>query len=131
MISITTGFGPDQRHTISDDEAHKAYYLFLHPESRGIFDNGLALIGKNITSVEPDYRATMGWHASHKLDGDDWEDISAKGVDRKLADVMTRAKLVAHLAEKEPELINQKLSEIKTLSAGSGMYSPRSMTDTL
>ncbi len=110
MIKIITGFNDDQKHSIPDDEAHKAYYLFLNPDKRGVFSNGLALIGKHIQSIEPDYQGTMGWNQTHELNADDWNEIRAKGVDRKLRDVLNEAKEIAYL--NKPELLSQKLSEI-------------------
>ena len=40
-IKIITGFRKDQYYTIDAEEAHKAYYLFLNPEERGVFNNGV------------------------------------------------------------------------------------------
>ena len=70
-IKIITGFRKDQYYTIDAEEAHKAYYLFLNPEERGVFNNGVAMIGKNVQGIEPDYHATMGWNSTHTLDSDD------------------------------------------------------------
>ena len=111
-IKIITGFRQDQHYTINADEAHKAYYLFLHPEERGIFNNGVALIGKNIQGIEPDYNSTMGWNKGYELNADDWNDIRNKGVDRKLRDVLSLAKEVAQF---QPQKINLPLSDIKQL----------------
>ena len=112
-IKIITGFREDQFCTIEDEEAHKAYYLFLNPEQRGVFNNGVALIGKNIQGIEPDYNATMGWNPTWKLNSDDWNEIRGREVDRKLRDVLYEAKQVAYLAIKEPSLIALPLSEAK------------------
>ena len=114
-IKITTGFREDQYRIVEDEEAHKAYYLFMHPEERGIFSNGVALQGKNIQQIEPAYNETMGWNPTHKLDDDDWNEIRAKGVDRKLRDLLSEAREVARLAEKSPEVIMRPLTEAKQL----------------
>lgn len=111
-IKIKTGFNAEQSYSVGDDEAHKAIYLFLNPEKRGVFNDGTALIGKHIQSVEPDYQATMGWNASHKLDSDDWNEIKDKGVDRKLRDVLYKAKKIAYLIPQNPQLLNCSLNEI-------------------
>lgn len=111
-IKIITGFDDDQKHTINSDEAHKAYYLFMNPEKRGMFNNGLAIIGKDIKTILPDYNATMGWNATHELDGDDWNDIRKKGVDIILRDIIQGAKEISYLVNKNPHFINEKLSEI-------------------
>ncbi len=94
-VRIITGFREDQAHTIDAEEAHKAYYLFLHPEERGVFSNGLPLVGKNIQTIEPDYHATMGWNPSHALDGNDYNEIRDCGVDKELRDTLSLAKEVA------------------------------------
>lgn len=113
-IKVITGFRQDQYYTINYDEAHKAYYLFLHPEERGVFDNGVALIGKNIQGIEPDYNATMGWNETHELNSDDWNEIRGKGIDTSLRDILFSAKQIAQF---QPEKISQPLSEILKLKA--------------
>lgn len=112
MIKIKTGFEKEQHYSIPDEEAHKAYYLFLHPEKRGTFNSGLALVGKHIQSIEPDYQGTMGWNSTHTLDEDDWNDIRNKGVDRKLRDVLSEAKKVAYLIPNDLSLLQKPLSKI-------------------
>jgi hypothetical protein len=106
-VKLITGFREDQHYTIDADEAHKAYYLFLHTEERGVFSNGVAIIGKNIQSIEPDYNATMGWHSTHELDSDDFAEIRSKGIDRKLRDVLYQAKEVAMIGN--PEMLKLPL----------------------
>lgn len=109
-VRIITGFREDQSHTIDAEEAHKAYYLFLHPEERGIFKDGLALVGKDIRAIEPDYHATMGWNPSHNLDGDDYNQIRGCGVDRELRDMLSLAKEVATMVPLRE--MNLPLSEL-------------------
>lgn len=113
-IKIITGFRDDQFMVISGEEAHKAYYLFLHPEERAIFSNGVALIGKNIQEIVPAWNETMGWNPTHKLDGYDWEEIREKGIDRKLNSVLTQAKQVSYLMENDKSLGLKSLSEVAT-----------------
>lgn len=110
-LKVTTGFGQDEKFTIEGNEAHKAYYLFNNPEKRGTFENGVAVIGKNIDSILPDWNATMGWNATHKLVDDDWNDIRSKGVDVKMGQLQNKAQKVAKLAEKNPALLEIKLDE--------------------
>lgn len=112
-IKIITGFRKDQHYTIDSDEAHKAYYLFLNPEKRTVFKNGVALIGSNIQGIEPDYNATMGWNSDHQLDGDDYNELKKKGIDTSIRDIMLQAK---NVAINMPEKINTPLSEIKLLN---------------
>lgn len=114
-IKITTGFNEDQKFTIDSDEAHKAYYLFNNPDKRGVFNNGVALIGRDIRSIQPDYNAEMGWNPTYELDDYDWEEIRSEGVDKKMRDILASAKEISYLAEKKPEILQQKLSEVKQL----------------
>lgn len=106
-VKIVVGFRKEQFYTIDAEEAHKAYYLFLHPEERGIFSNGVALVGKNIQQIEPDYNATMGWNPEHKLDTDDWSELRAKKVDSKIQTMLAHAKDIAH---NSPHLLSVPLS---------------------
>lgn len=114
-IKIITGFRNEQYYIIDAEEAHKAYYLFNNPEARTTFDNGVALIGKNIQGIEPAYNETMGWNPTHKLDDYDWEEIRTKGIDNKLRDVLSEAKSISYLAEQKPELLKISLSENRQL----------------
>ena len=97
-VKIVCGFRQDQEYTIDANEAHKAYYLFNNPEKRGTFDNGLALKGSDIQRIIPDYNATMGWNADHKLTGDDYNVMHSGGVIQKLQGIMALAKGVARSA---------------------------------
>ena len=115
MFKIITGFREDQYFIIDSEELHKAYYLFLHPEERAIFSNGVALIGKNIQGIEPAYNETMGWNPSHQLDDDDWNELRAKGIDVKMRNILKEAKKVSYLVEKNPQILNKPLSEAKQL----------------
>lgn len=108
-IKIITGFREDQSYAIDAEEAHKAFYLFLNPEERGVFNSGVALIGKNIQSIEPDYNATLGYNPTYKLDHLDWNEIRSKGIDRKLREVLVDAKTVANMHD--PFLISLPLTE--------------------
>lgn len=98
-IKLIVGFRRDQEHSIDAEEAHKAYYLFLNPEERGVFKNGLAIIGSQIQEIVPDYQGSMGWNSTHILDNDDWNEIRAKGVDSKLRDILFKAKQIGTAPE--------------------------------
>lgn len=113
-IKIITGFRQEQYLVIDGEEAHKAYYLFLHPEERGVFNNGLALVGKNIQEIQPAYNETMGWNPTHILDDNDWNELRAKEIDVKMRDLLAKAKETSYLAEKNPELLNLPLEEAQT-----------------
>lgn len=111
MVKIITGFNEDQKYSIPIEEAHKAYYLFFHPEERGMFSGGLALIGKNIQTIQPDWHGTMGWNQGHKLDSDDWNEINST-VKEKMEYVMEKAKQVSIDMVRNPELMGKSLLEI-------------------
>lgn len=96
-IKLIVGFRRDQQHSVPADEAHKAYYLFLHPESRGIFNNGLALKGDQIQEIIPDWQGTMGWNPSHTLDANDWNEIRQSGAEEKMRTMLESAKEIVTL----------------------------------
>jgi hypothetical protein len=78
--------------SVSIDEAHKVYYLFSHPDERGILQDGTALIGSEIRGIFPDYNATMGWNPTHRLNDDDWVEINRSGAETALRLILERAK---------------------------------------
>lgn len=98
-VKLIVGFRRDQEHSIDIEEAHKAYYLFLHPTERGIFKNGLAIKGDQIQEIVPDWHGTMGWNPSHQLDSDDWNELNTKGIAEKIKSLMAEAKDVAQFAD--------------------------------
>ena len=100
-IKIVAGFRPDQHYTIGADELHKAYYLFENPTERGIFNNGVAIRGQDIQTIEPDYQGTMEWNSTHKLDDDDMNEIRNKGIDRRMRTALIAGKEVARIANAE------------------------------
>lgn len=110
-IKIILGYREDQQISIPANEAHKAYYLFNHPNERGTFSNGYAVRGQDIHSIEPDYQGTMGWNATHELDEYDWIEIRKAGVDRKLRGILSSAVEAA----KDPQKLTLPLSEIAEL----------------
>lgn len=111
-IKIITGFRDDQYYVIDGNEAHKAYYLFMNPEERGVFKNGVALIGKTIQGIEPAWNETMGWNPTHKLDFSDWNEINSKGFKTKMKELLKEAKRVMPLIQKSPALLQIDLFEI-------------------
>jgi len=114
-VKIITGFRKDQQYTIDSEEAHKAYWLFLNPEKRGIFDNGVALLGSHIQGIEPDYNATMGWNESHVLNGDDWNQINSEGIALDMKKMLKESKDIVKLHNANPDVFLKPRSEIKLL----------------
>jgi TPP-dependent 2-oxoacid decarboxylase len=113
QFKVITGFREDQFYTIDEQEIHKAYYLFMNPEARTIFSNGVALIGKNIHGIEPDYHATMGWNTTHKLETYDFAEMKEKGLLNKFTEIMSLGKQVASIALEKPELLTIDIHEIE------------------
>lgn len=111
-IKVITGFREEQYYVIDGNESHKAYYLFMNPEERGVFKNGVALIGKNIQGIEPAWNETMGWNPTHKLDDDDWNDIHRNGIKVKMRELLSESKRVMPLIEKNKALLQINLEEI-------------------
>lgn len=111
-VKIITGFREEQYYIIDGNEAHKAYYLFMHPEERGVFKNGVALIGKNIQGIEPAWNETMGWNPTHELKDDDWNEIHKKGIHGEIRELLKEAKRIMPLIEKNKALLSINLSEI-------------------
>lgn len=95
MIKVKVGFGVDQYYIIPDEQAHMAYYLFMHPDARAMFSTGVAIRGQDIMSIEPAWNESMGWNPSNKLTDDDWNEIRNKGVDVRLRRRLEKAKDVA------------------------------------
>lgn len=111
-IKIITGFREDQYYVIDGNEAHKAYYLFMNPEERGVFKNGVAVLGKNIQGIEPAWNETMGWNPTHKLEDDDWNEIHKTNIKLKMRELLSDAKRVMPLIQKNTALLQINLSEI-------------------
>lgn len=109
----TDNFGNKESYSIDESEAHKAYYLFLHPDTRSVFKNGLALKGSDIDRIAPDYHGTMGWNPNHKLDAEDWRELRAEGIENKLGTLMVRASEIGRSCR--PEDLQLPMSEVKLL----------------
>lgn len=109
-IKLIVGFRRDQEHSIDANEAHKAYYLFLNPEARSIFNNGLAIKGDQIQEIVPDYQGTMGWNPTHVLNNDDWNELRDKGITTKMQTCLAAGKELAQHAT--PAELNIPLSEL-------------------
>lgn len=109
-VKIITGFRRDQEYSIDGDEAHKAYYLFLNPDQRGIFKSGLALKGDQIQEIVPDWNGTMGWNEAHVINADDWNEIHRSGLKRTMNALLDAAKEVATVAA--PRELSEPLTQL-------------------
>lgn len=119
-VKLIVGFRRDQEHTIEAEEAHKAYYLFTHPEQRGIFSNGLAIKGDQIQEIVPDYHGTMGWNPSHTLGNDDYNELRQNGVLQKLQHIMSSAKEIGTRGVAQE--LNTPLSNLLTAPETTKVY---------
>lgn len=117
-VKVITNYRREEGHSISADEAHKAYYLFLHPEQRGIFNSGVALIGSQIQEIIPDWHGTMGWNQTHRITSDDWNEIHKSGIGSVLNKLCAAAKEIAAIGSPEDmgkpltALIEQKYPQL-------------------
>ena len=111
-IKVKTGFNKDQNVIIPMQEAHKAYYLFKHPEERGIFENGVALIGKNIQEILPAWNETMGYNPDYVLTEEDWNIINGSGAKEKMRLLLEKAKQGGDLIEGDKSLGKLELKEV-------------------
>lgn len=114
-LNVIVGFRDSQKISIDSEEAHRAYYLFLHPNERGVFENGIALRGVDIQRIEPDYQGSMGWNSTHQLDDDDWNEIRKIGLDKKIRQIMNDAQFIAKMDNPQ---ISRPLSELINLEVG-------------
>lgn len=109
-VKIIAGFRKDQEYSVDGDEAHKAYFLFLHPEARGIFSNGHAMIGSDIKEIVPDYQCTMGWNPTHVLGDDDYNELRQNGIEQRIRNLLSIAKEIA--AKGDVQDINIPLTQL-------------------
>ena len=117
-MRVSLGFRKDQQHTIGGEEAHKAYWLFSHPDERGVFSNGVAVVGADIRSIEPDYNAMMGWNPSYALQDADWGDIRECGAEKVARRLLEAAREVASTGKAELMMLplSRAQGELKLLS---------------
>ncbi len=113
-LKLIVGFRKEQHYTIEAEEAHKAYYLFLNPDKRAVFSNGVAVIGQDIRGIQPDFNAMMGWSPDYTPDGYDWNDFKVKKLKSECQEIMMNAKLIATqmISQNDMKQINLPLSEV-------------------
>lgn len=116
FIKIITGYRQDEYITIPAREAHKAYYLFTHPNERGVFSNGEVLVGKDIRAIKPDYHATMGWNPTYRIESDDMNELISSGVYSKIEGALKAGKEVAEIGDVESLKLPLKQAYTKLIS---------------
>lgn len=101
---ILQGYEHERDIIIREDELERAFGLFMLG-GRWIFSGG-PVDGKNIQTIVEDFHSTMGWNKEYKLIPEDFEELSTKGIDRKMREAITGAK------EKVSYLINSKQTHL-------------------
>lgn len=87
---ILHGFGPEDSIEIEESEVQKAYVAFLQKKD-AVYSGG-AIKGERIIEIKPDFHRTMGWNRGYSLGSDDFEELSQKGIDRKMQHFLAEAK---------------------------------------
>lgn len=111
MFKVVTGYGDDDYRSITSDELHKAYYLFLNADEniRSIMNDGRPLIGKDIKDIKPDYNAMMGWNPSYKPSCSELDEIKVQKFFPLMNECMQKASRVAqHILQSGDETLLQK-----------------------
>ena len=103
---IIRGYNSEDYIEIDETELEKALMSFLTKKD-AIYERG-AVRGSEILAIQPDYHRTMGWNRGYKLGAEDFEELSQKGIDRKLQNILSEKK------EKVQNLISGRQDE-KTL----------------
>jgi len=112
-IKIICGYRKDQEYSVPIEEAHKAYFLFHNRDADAIFSTGVAIQGKDIQRIVPDYQGTMGWNETHTLDDYDMKEIRNKGIDSKIQTRMMFAKNISQVCT--PQHLALPLTEVRKL----------------
>jgi hypothetical protein len=115
-FKVSTGYKEEQAFFVDESEVHKAYFLFLNPDKRSIFNNGSAIVGRDIKSIEPDYHGALGFNRGYTMVAEDYAIINREGgVGKKAQEITARAKDVAYMAENDQSVLNLPLGEVKML----------------
>jgi len=118
-FKIVTGFGDKDYFRIGKDEVARAYYCFL-TDGQMITAEGVALRGRNILRIEPNWNEVMGYNRDHKISGEDFLDIGSKRQEHSRL-IMNKAKEIAKevLEGGSQELLKQELNTELILKSGS------------
>jgi hypothetical protein len=109
-VKIITGFRDDQFKLIPAEEAHKAYYLFTHPNERTVFSNGVMLVGSEIRDVQPDINGLMGWKENYHPTAEDMGYVPKSFIKEARA-FLLGAKDISYLAENNNEFLRLTITE--------------------
>lgn len=116
---IIRGYSAEDYIEIKRDELEKAEYCFLLKKD-AIYSGG-AVKGSEILAIQPDFHKTMGWNRGYKLGAEDYAELKAKGIDRKMQIELenTRDKIQFLIKTKQENLIGQNIN-IPELTATKG-----------
>ena len=105
FYKIIHGFGVEDYIQIEASELQKAYYCFLMKKD-AVFSGG-AIKGTQILEIKPDFHRIMKWNRGYKLQADDYEELSSKGIDRKAQHFMIEQKEKAQylIETNQPQLL--------------------------
>lgn len=79
FYKIVFGYDAEDIIRIDETELKKALYVHLTGK-KGVFSEG-TVSGERIIAIQPDYHRAMGWNLGHKLDAEDYRELSRSGVD--------------------------------------------------
>ena len=113
---IIRGYNSEDYIEIDETELEKALMSFLTKKD-AIYNNG-AVRGSEILAIQPDYHRTMGWNRGYKLGAEDFEELSQKGIDRKLQNILSdkKEKVQNFISGRKEEKILDYSEEVKNLA---------------
>ena len=126
-FKIVTGFGAGEYTEIDREDVARAYHCFL-TEGKMITKSGVALRGRNIMRIEPNWNGIMNWNDGYKPTANDLASIPKKN--KNLAfNIMSSAKAIAGEAIKknnttllaQPLKLSLPQSKLKRLSSKNSM----------
>lgn len=123
-FKLIQGYGAEDYVSITEHELDKAQYCFLEKVD-SMFSGG-SVRGAEIKAIKEDFHRTMGWTRGYKLGASDYEELSQKGIDYKMRDMLAESKdRVIYLVKAgKPQLIGTKFivpkpdDKVRGLEAG-------------
>ena len=114
-FKIVTGFDASEYFEIDTEELARAYHCFLS-DGKMITKNGIALRGKNILRIEPNWNALMGWNKGYKPTAYDMTFIPKTKKDNAFKIMLLSKKRAATaLQENNTQLLTLKETDLLAL----------------
>lgn len=100
---VKVGYGHNEYIPIEGKkELEKAIWAFS-TNDKAVFDKGLVR-GQDIIAITEDWHREMGWNPTHIIEGEDWQEIKEKGVQKKYENLISSVKSkVGYLIETNQE----------------------------